>query len=398
LAIVFIASRNWRIVIMSTRRRACASHALGVIVAVALVCVSIVLVSASPATQQKPPAAPKLDKDQLQDAQALKAVLDAVQSGQAAPSDFAVAIESYSFFKTAAAQTYVPFTLTVDGKALTDPSVALMFRVVSRDARPAGDLSGLRDETGDARAKLDAAKKGALAPSAYDDLEFTALKPAEAPAPAGTTPPAGTTQAAPVVRMSRAFQVNGGEYDVYLALKERNPSDKKKPKVAICKRTITVPDFNGPDIGTSSVVVSDKIGPLAKPLTPQQQRENPYTIGQLEIVPKVGTEFAKTQELNVFFQIYNPGLDAARKPDVLVEFTFVQKQPDGTEKKIANSEPQILNGNTLPPQFDITKHQLVGGSAWPLEKFKTGTFRVDIKITDKVSGKILVRSADFAVS
>ncbi len=368
---------------MSTRGRVRARFvalAVGLVISVVVAVGVGVPVAAQQNQQQQQQKAPKLDKNQLQDAQALTAALDAAQAGQPPQSDFAAAIERYHFFKTSVGETYVPFTVTVDQKALTDPAVALMIRVVNKNAKPA--------------AGSEPGKNPGLAPAAYQDLQFFALKP---PVP----PTAGQAQATDALsqsRFSRAFQVPGGEYDVYLGLRERNPADKKKPMLTVCKQTISVPDFNGTELQTSSVMVSDKIGAVAKVLTPQERRENPYVIGPIEINQKIGTEFAKTDELNVYFQIYNPALDAAKKPDVLVEVEFSMKQPDGTDKRIAKSEPQVINATTLNPEFDITKHQLVGGSAWPLTTFKPGKYRIDIKITDKLSGKILTRTADFSVS
>jgi hypothetical protein len=344
----------------------------------------------------------KLDKAQLQDAQALKAAIDAVQAGGAAPSDIPATFEGQDFFKAAGGLTYVPFTMTADPKVLANPAVALMLRVVRKgelppppkdekkpvttidQERPIADLADLRDLTEAERAKQAEGKnkKPLLPKPAYEDLDFTVLKPAEAGQPA---------------RFSRAFQAAGGEYDVYVGLKERNPADKKaKPKITVLTHAMTIPDLQAGDLKTSSVIVADKIEPMAAPLKPDQQRENPYTIGMLQIVPKIGTKFAKTDELAVYFQIYNAGLDAARKPDVLQEFMFYQKQPNG-EKKIFNSEPSPLNATTLPAAFDPDKHQLPGGSAWPLTSFPAGDFRLEIKVTDKITGKTLTHNVNFSV-
>ncbi len=384
---------------MVTRGRALAivsACVLGFAILVAFISVPVL-------AQQKDAKPPKLDKAQLQDAQALKQAIDDVQGGAAAPSDIPVTFEGQDFFKAAAGMTYVPFTITADPKVLANPSVALMFRVVKKDALPPAptsdekkpvttasdnkavtDLNELRELSDAERARQseEKNKKPALPRASYEDLDFPVLKPAETGQP---------------VRLSRAFQVVGGEYDVYIALKERNPADKKaKPKIGVLKRTMTIPDLQAGDLKTSTVIVAEKIEPIAAPLKPDQQRENPYTIGLLQIVPKIGTKFAKTQELTVYFQIYNAGLDAARKPDVLQEFMFYQKQPNG-EKKIFNSEPSPLNGSTLPAAFDPDKHQLPGGSAWPLTSFPAGDFRLEIKVTDKISGKTLTHNVNFSV-
>jgi hypothetical protein len=381
---------------MSSRRRARPSVSvcvLGFVVLVALVVAPL---------QAQEKDARKLDRTQLAEAQALAKLVDTAQAGQAMPSDVPITIDRYDFFRAASGHTYVPFILSIDNRVLANPAVSLMLRVVKKGAkpvppkerkapqvtavsdRPVNDLSDLRDLTEEERAKAQAEReKLNLAPAAFEDLYFLDLKPAQAGEPA---------------RLSRAFLAEAGEYDVYLGLKERKPADKKqKPRLGVYKQTITVPDYNGSEIVTSSLVLADKIEPLAKPLSADQQWENPYTIGQLQIVPKVDTRFAKTQELSVYFQIYNAALNSAGKPDVLVEWGFYQKNADG-EKKIFTTDPTILNASTLPPQFDVAKHQLAGGSAWPLSSFQTGDFRLEIKITDKVSGKTLTKNVSFSVS
>ena len=50
--------------------------------------------------------------------------------------------------------------------------------------------------------------------------------------------------------------------------------------------------------------------------------------------------------------IYNAKTDAANKPDVSVEYNFYAKQA-GAEKFFNKTNPQSLNAQTLPPQFDF---------------------------------------------
>ena len=357
---------------MSTRGRVLALASAGVFGFIVVVGSTSVPLAA----QQKD--AKKLDKAQQQDAEALTRALDAVQAGQAAPSDIPIAVESYDALRTASGDTYVPFTVSVDDKTLVNQPVAVMFRVVADNATTVSPGA----DNGSDRSKADTAK--AKAPYAYQDLAFTSLS---APADLGQ----------PLLRVRRSFQAAPGSYQLYFALKERNTGDKKqKPRIAVCKQVVSLPDLKG-DLTTSTIIFYDKVDVLAKPLPSDQQRDSPYTIGQLQFVPKVGTKFAKTQELSVFFQIYNEAIDAARKPNVQVDFLFYRRQGD-QEKKIANSEPQILNANTLAPQFDPAIHQLPGGSSWPLANFAPGDYRLEIQVTDKVSGKTLTRSVTFSVS
>jgi len=381
---------------MSSRGRAWASPSacvLGVFFAVAFVTGPVL-------TQQRDTKKP--DKAQLQEAQAVTRLIDTAETGQPTPSDVPISFEGYHFFKATSGKTYVPFTVDIDSTVLANPAVTVMLRVVKKGAtpppppkkeqkpqagslgdRPPNNLSDLRDITDEERARAQADKERPnLPPATFEDLYFVDLRPPQLGGPA---------------RLSRAFQAEGGEYDVYIGVKERNPADKKKPKMAVSRQTLSVPDYWTKEFSTSSLVVAEKVGTTAAVLTADQQRENPYTIGNLQIVPKVGTKFVKTEELAVYFQIYNAALDSAGKPDVVIEGFFYQKNANG-EKKIFNTDPSAMNASTLPAQFDIQKNPLPGGGAWGLSSFPAGDFRVEFKITDKVSGQTLTRSVAFSVS
>jgi hypothetical protein len=97
--------------------------------------------------------------------------------------------------------------------------------------------------------------------------------------------------------------------------------------------------------------------------------------------------------------IYNPKTDAGNKPDVLVEYNFYAKDNAGTEKFFNKTNPQNLNAQTLPPQFDFAAgHQLQSGQAVPLASFPEGEYRLEIKVTDKLANKTLTRDVNFSVA
>jgi hypothetical protein len=49
--------------------------------------------------------------------------------------------------------------------------------------------------------------------------------------------------------------------------------------------------------------------------------------------------------------------------------------------------------------FDLAAgHQLTGSLAVPLASFPEGDFRLELKITDKISGKTLTRESTFSVA
>src|SRR5204862_5213889 len=147
------------------------------------------------------------------------------------------------------------------------------------------------------------------------------------------------------MRIARSFTVGSGAYDVILIAKEYGAQAQKNAapaKTAILKQAITVPDFWNGELNTSSVIVAQRIDPLPAPLTPQQQADRPYALGQMEIVPQIDMALSKKQELSTFMLVYNPKTDSANKPDVVVEYNFHTKQ--GNDWKFFNkTNPQNLN-------------------------------------------------------
>ncbi len=193
-----------------------------------------------------------------------------------------------------------------------------------------------------------------------------------------------------------------GNYDVFLVAKE--PTPEKAPEERAAAEDVRpqadghVPDFWNGELATSSVIVAQRIDPLPAPLTPQQQADRPYALGMMEIVPTFETKFTKKAELSTFMLIYNPKVDSANKPDVSVEYNFYQKLGRQPEKFFNKTNPQNLNAQTLPPNFDFAAgHQLQSGQAVPLASFPEGDYRLEIKITDKIANKTLTREINFTV-
>ena len=119
----------------------------------------------------------------------------------------------------------------------------------------------------------------------------------------------------------------------------------------------------------------------------------------MRIEPSLRNAFRKQEELSVIFWIYNAATDPeSKKPNLQVDFEFHQKTADG-EKYFNKTEPQLLNAETLPPQFDVAAgHQLPGSLAVPLTSFPEGDYRLAIKVEDKIASKTLAREVTFTVA
>jgi len=321
----------------------------------------------------------KKDEAQKKEIANVVKIVDGVAAGQPAANDLSLAWVREDVLKAQGNKQYVPFTVQIDPSKLSTPNVAFYWRVVAKNAAaPEAAAAGKKDDK-----DKDKGKKGDYA---YEDITFV-------PVTQGQTP----------LRISRSFTVPAGDYDIFLVAKEPTPEKAPKnappPKMSLLKQSVTVPDFWNNELSTSSVIVAQRIDPLPAPLTPQQQADRPYALGMMEIVPSFDTKFAKKAELSTFMLIYNPKVDAANKPDVTVEYNFYQKPAGAPEKFFNKTNPQALNAQTLPPNFDLAAgHQLQSGQAVPLASFPEGDYRLEIKVTDKIANKTLTRELNFTVS
>jgi len=356
---------------MVIRRRAFAAMSAAVLIWSA----SLLAQNSPPQQQQR-----KLSDAEKKEIQLVLKMVDEVAAGQPAPNDLSLTWAREDLLKAQGNKQYLPFSVMIDPSKVNGGKVSVYWRVVAKNgaAAPAAEAGKKDDKKDD-----DKNKKPEYA---YEDINTVTL-------PAGQTGP---------TRISRSFTVAPGDYDVFVVVKEPTPEKAPKnappAKVSLVKQAVTVPNLWNDELNTSSVIVAERIDPLPAPLTPQQQTERPYALGTMEIVPALDTKFTKTSELSTFLLIYNAKTDSANKPDVSVEYSFYTKQA-GAEKFFNKTNPQNLNAQTLPPQFDFAAgHQLQSGQAVPLASFPEGDYRLEIKITDKIANKTLTREVNFSIS
>jgi hypothetical protein len=323
----------------------------------------------------------KKDEAQKREIQSIVKSVDDLTAGQPAANDLSMTWLREDVLKAQGNKEYVPFTVQIDPSKVGGGTVAFYWRVVSKNGAAAPAAADPKKDD-----KKDKDKdKGKKSEYAYEDISFV-------PVTAGQTS----------MKISRSFTVPAGDYDVFLIAKEPTPDKAPKnappSKISALKQTVNVPDFWNNELATSSVIVAQRIDPLAAPLTPQQQADRPYALGMMEILPTFETKFTKKSELSTFMLIYNPKVDSANKPDVSVEYNFYQKLAGQPEKFFNKTNPQNLNAQTLPPNFDFAAgHQLQSGQAVPLASFPEGDYRLEIKITDKLANKSLTREINFTV-
>jgi hypothetical protein len=257
----------------------------------------------------------------------------------------------------------MPFTVMVDKSKIASPTAALYIRVASK-AEAAAAAAPAKGNSKDKSAPV----------HAWEKFDFAMLGPDG--------------------KLARYVQVKPGDYDLYVAVKDKGTVEKADknytPRVGILKKDVTVPDFNIPGLATSSMLLSTGIQPAAAGVTAE---DDPYVFGQMQIAPSKDGKYKKTDTLSVVYWVYGATGDAAGKPDLTIENSFNQKTSDG-EKFFNKTQPQSLNAQTpynvsmgVPNFLEV-----------PLASFVPGDYRLEIKITDKASGKTVTQNVNFSVA
>ena len=305
------------------------------------------------------------------------------------------------FLKGAEGSIYVPFTVTMDPSKLSTSTFAMYLFVTPHVEPPAADaLPPSLEET--------------LESDIYSDLFFVEVSEDS------------TDDGA--VEIHRAFQAPGGNYDVYIIVRDsageqafesaqeasqeearRNAAANRSQRgielqveelassmVMVFKEEVEVPNFWSEALQTSTILMARTLDLIDAPLSPEVQRINPYTIGTTQIVPKRDENYTKSDNLSLLFYVYNPQLTAEMSPDVTVEFDFHRVGPAG-ESFFNRTAPQEFNAQTWPVGTPVTGG-LPSGQSVPLGSFPAGDFRLAIKITDNVAEQTLARDVRFNVS
>jgi hypothetical protein len=310
----------------------------------------------------------KLSNDERDDYRAASALVDDVMSGkQPAPADVKVKFQNH--FLKSSKNVYVPYMLELSGARFSSFPVTMYVRAVQKPA--AGSAPAAPPKPG---VELD---------WPFADVYFLTEK--------------NIAVNGDVAELGRALELAPGEYTLYVAMRERQPKDRKQqPKAVVLAQPLTVPDMNT-GLTTSSIILAKSLDPAPEQLTGQQQLEQPFTISGYKVVPSFGAPIASSGELMFVFFIYNEGIAASGKPDVDVEYLFYRANEDKAFTKLAT---QSFNATTLPGQFDLNQgHQVFVGQGIPVkDAFKPGDYRLELKVTDKTNGQTITRNVPFTVS
>lgn len=167
-----------------------------------------------------------------------------------------------------------------------------------------------------------------------------------------------------------------GHYRVILGVEDRVSN-----KVSSLVKEVEVPDLSGAALRLSTITIAGSMEPTDYATSTAKA----FQIGKFKLIARPDAAFTKSDELDVYFQVYSPANDeGSGKPKMDVLYTFRRRAEDGTYQdvgtyKVADSPAQVQ------------------GYAVPLEKWPEGTYALTVTVFDKVAKSQATGDAVFTI-
>ncbi len=213
------------------------------------------------------------------------------------------------------------------------------------------------------------------------------------------TPPESSGSSATVPRFlhERDFSPSGRRADplsqgpeVYQALASLPPGRYQATFAAfdpVARKTgshtdmVEVPAFTQDDLALSSLCLSASIEPVGRHPGPP----GPYVMGHFKVMPRLSADYRNGDTFAVYFQVYSARTDpVTAAADLEIEYQFF----------IVHGGSDVAIGR--PIRFESLGNSAQGWS-FPLRDWPTGEFKLQVTVTDALSGQVASRDVPFRI-
>ena len=177
----------------------------------------------------------------------------------------------------------------------------------------------------------------------------------------------------------KAIPLRPGLYRLDIVIK-----DVKSGNVGVVNTRLQVPRFDDDKLEASSLIVAD--GSKLEHVPSKQIGTGQFVLGSTKVVPRLDGEFASTEKLGIYMQVYN------LKPD------------DKTHKSsatflytIKKGDQQIMQFKETSEEMKQTGEQVTIERLLPLATLTPGKYSLEVVATDSVSNKTVSKTVDFSI-
>jgi GWxTD domain-containing protein len=184
----------------------------------------------------------------------------------------------------------------------------------------------------------------------------------------------------------KALPLQPGLYRLDIAIKDVNNPDH----LGLYGRSINVPVYDDEKLGTSSLILADKMSPVSS----RDIGGGDFVIGNTFVRPRVSinaatpVSFRRNQDLNFWMQVYNLGIDDGTKSNSAMVTYEISDFATGNV---------ILTKDVESKDLGAHSDQLTVEKSLPLAGLPPGKYKVTVKVNDAISKQVIAQSASFVV-
>ncbi len=174
----------------------------------------------------------------------------------------------------------------------------------------------------------------------------------------------------------KAIALTPGTYKVDVVVRDVVSGNK-----GIRSFGFTLPKYDDKKLDTSSLIIATKLR-----TTNERDIGSMFVIGTAKVIPNLSGVFRKGQEVGIYMQVYNAGIDQTTlRPAVDVEYVITKggkellRQPENWEG-LSDSGQRLTLARLLST-----------------DNLATGDYEIKIRIKDRVSGQTMERAEKFSI-
>ena len=174
----------------------------------------------------------------------------------------------------------------------------------------------------------------------------------------------------------KAVALTPGTYKVDVVVRDVGTGNRGLRNIGF-----TVPRYDEKKLSTSSLILASKLR-----TTTESDIGGQFVIGNAKVIPNLAGEYKRGQEVGIYLQVYNAGIDQTTlRPAVDVEYVLSK---DGKE---ILRQPEDWSGLSDSGQR-LTLARLLPTDAMPL-----GEYEIKVITKDRVGGQVVENKGKFTI-
>lgn len=174
----------------------------------------------------------------------------------------------------------------------------------------------------------------------------------------------------------KAIALTPGRYRLDMGIRDTDTGNKGANSIAF-----EVPRYAPGKVATSTLILASKLHP-----TDPQDVGGRFVIGSAKVIPNVSGKFRQGQEVGVYLQVYNSGIDQTTlRPAVDVDYVLIK---DGKE---------VLRQREDWSGLSDSGQRLTLARLLPTDRLPIGDYEVRVVMSDKVGGQTIENKSKFTL-